>query len=441
MDTDIANDPNIELPASDEPEVEDSFEPAQIKREPGLVPANVPDLTVGAKKSFLSKYKVPIAIGVLLALCIIIAGVIYYTFINPPDKRGIVFPTPTPTAEATISPVPSGLEVTGTIAVTPTVTGSVTPTPGFQVTAVSATVDNALVNSCSNRFTYTGQITANAAGTVTYQWQRSDGMLEPAATLTFTGVGTNPVTETWDVGCSSSCSYWMKLLVTAPNAMQSTQANDSLVCSASDFSGDWYHNFGSAHLDQTGAAVTGTYQNRINTPPATGTLNGTISGSSLSGSWNIGSSNGSLMWVRSGNSFTGNWNGSYTWCGAKAGSQFPSNCSFSGNWKIKVIDSLTDVCPGASMDLNISISSGGVYNVSGTYCGTGTGTGAITFTDGTAVLNGTWSNGGTGSIKFWLEDAYNAMQFRGHYYNSDGTIENAWCGWRSSSSQPATCLR
>jgi hypothetical protein len=435
MDTDTVKDPDLELPASDEP----------VTKEPGPVPADVPDLTVGAKKSFWSKYKVPIAIGVLLALCIIIAGVIYYTFINPPDKRGIVFPTPTPTAAATTSPVPSGLTVTGTITatatVTPSVTVSVTPTPGFQVTAVSATVDNALVNSCTNRFNYSGQITANAAGAVTYQWQRSDGMLEPAVTLTFTGAGTKPVTETWDVGCSSTCSYWMKLLVTAPNAMQSTQVNNTLTCSATDFGGDWYHNFGTAHLDQTGAAVTGTYQNRVNTPAANGTLNGTVSGSSLSGSWNIGGGSGSLMWVRSGSSFTGNWNGSYTWCGARAGSQFPANCSFSGDWKIKVIESLTDICPGGNMDLNVTISSGGVYNVSGTYCGTGTVTGAITFADGTAVLNGTWSNGGTGSIKFWLEDAYNAMQFRGHYYNSDGTIENSWCGWRSSSSQPATCLR
>jgi hypothetical protein len=92
------------------------------------------------------------------------------------------------------------------------------------------------------------------------------------------------------------------------------------------------------------------------------------------------------------------------------------------------------------MNLVISVTSSGVYNVSGTYC-YGTITGTIIFQDGTAVLNGTWTNAGSGSgaLKFWLVNGYNATQFRGHYKASD--LDQQFCGWRSGSSQPGTCLR
>lgn len=97
-----------------------------------------------------------------------------------------------------------------------------TPPATFQVTGVSTNVSPSS-NSCgTDTFTFTGSISATAAGTVRYTWERSDGAWMAEKTLTFTGAGTQTVTDTWTLG--SNYNGWVRLHVLSPNDMSSNMA-------------------------------------------------------------------------------------------------------------------------------------------------------------------------------------------------------------------------
>jgi hypothetical protein len=100
--------------------------------------------------------------------------------------------------------------------------------------------------------TFTGTITTNAAGTVSYHWLRSDGAsTSPDDTLTFGGAATKTATTTWSVpqdpppqvmrnpsifesflslfeGRASAVQlgtpYGERVVVTSPNAISSNEA-------------------------------------------------------------------------------------------------------------------------------------------------------------------------------------------------------------------------
>jgi hypothetical protein len=192
-----------------------------------------------------------------------------------------------------------------------------------------------------------------------------------------------------------------------------------------NFSGSWFHNFGTMTLTQSGSSVTGTYQNDFD--GISGTISGTVSGNTLTGAWLIAGGTGNLQFTLSGagNTFDGNWDTLNTWCGAKSGVNFLSGCSFSGSWSSKL-----DLYPSCSMNLTRKDNS-----VTGTYCN-GTVDGTISYVSDATVLTGSWHIGGSsGSIKFYLL-GYNGTQFQGNY---DTT--HFWCGWRGGASEPGTCLR
>jgi hypothetical protein len=95
-------------------------------------------------------------------------------------------------------------------------------TPAFAVTSVNMSVTGA----CGN-FTITANITANAAGNVTYKWIRSDGATDTNVhdPVVFAAAGTKSVSTQWFVAALGS--HWMDIYIDSPNHQQFGRANFS----------------------------------------------------------------------------------------------------------------------------------------------------------------------------------------------------------------------
>lgn len=100
---------------------------------------------------------------------------------------------------------------------------SFTETCVFAVTKVTVTISPSTNDSCPETYTVTGKITVNKAGTVKYKWVRSDGTLSSTQTLTFSSVGTKPITDSWTIN-GDSYAGWEQIQVTSPNSMTSSKA-------------------------------------------------------------------------------------------------------------------------------------------------------------------------------------------------------------------------
>ena len=180
------------------------------------------------------------------------------------------------------------------------------------------------------------------------------------------------------------------------------------------------------NLVQTGNTVVGTYAG------GAGTINGTVNGNHLTGTWTRGGSGTFDFWIEgSGLRWHGNWDKSNAWCGQRAGQTPLSPCGVStwyGTWTTNCESGI----PCGDMTLN---QSGDTVN--GNYSGT---SGIINGTVNGAELTGTWTrNPGSptqisGAFKFYMVSG--GQQFQGNY----GTT-SYWCGHRAGSSDPSPCLR
>jgi hypothetical protein len=83
----------------------------------------------------------------------------------------------------------------------------------FAVTSISASVDPPVYTGpCPTTFKFTGIITANGPGTVTYRWEHSPGTGK-VETVTFDAAGSKTVTKDY----SSSMSDYLALIIDKPN--------------------------------------------------------------------------------------------------------------------------------------------------------------------------------------------------------------------------------
>lgn len=80
------------------------------------------------------------------------------------------------------------------------------------ITAFAHVTPTAYVANCPGTFDLSGEVTANGALTVTYRWERSDGVLSPIQTLNFSGAGTQTVARSWQLAAIGSFSGWIHLL-------------------------------------------------------------------------------------------------------------------------------------------------------------------------------------------------------------------------------------
>lgn len=96
------------------------------------------------------------------------------------------------------------------------------------VTNIKVELNPNASNACNKGFGVKGAIATNGAGTVTYQWERSDGVITPTKTLTFTDAGTQTVEESWLL--SGNYAGWMRLNILKPNTLTSDLVTINSVC-------------------------------------------------------------------------------------------------------------------------------------------------------------------------------------------------------------------
>lgn len=181
----------------------------------------------------------------------------------------------------------------------------------FQVTKVTAEVEPEIfTGTCPKSATYTGKITTNGAGTVSYRWVRSDGTSETRM-LNFSAAGTQAVTSA-NVNYTHSATHWAKLEVLAPNAMTSDQAKFTLNCTSpaivtlvsvsinpTAFTGSCPHTFHFTGIIRTNAAGTVTYRwERSDGNSDTRTLTFSAAGDKTVESGDFKSGSSGTFWAR-----------------------------------------------------------------------------------------------------------------------------------------------
>lgn len=196
---------------------------------------------------------------------------------------------------------------------------------------------------------------------------------------------------------------------------------------ADNFSGSWYINFGTMVLSQSGTTVTGTYNN--GPAGSSGTISGTVSSQTLTGTWKIGATTGPLSLVKGTHTLSGSYNSTYKWCGALTGYQFPAGCGFAGHWVSKIVSN-----PSCAMDLTRINNS-----VSGTYCNGTITSATVSYPANDTKLSGTWTvnPSTTGPFAFFfgsLASFPQQVSFQGNYNTT-----NYWCGGTTAANVPSTC--
>jgi hypothetical protein len=102
----------------------------------------------------------------------------------------------------------------------------------FAVTSVDGSVNpSSYIGTCPTTFSFDANIWANAAGTVTYYWIRSDGSKSPVGTLTYTAAGYQTVVETLSIGTpGSTINGWDQVYIDQPNHQAFGEIYYNLIC-------------------------------------------------------------------------------------------------------------------------------------------------------------------------------------------------------------------
>lgn len=230
------------------------------------------------------------------------------------------------------------------------------------------------------------------------------------------------------VSPASTTQYKLKALCNNSGQTREKAVTVTVNAPVGNFAGQWVHNFGTMNITQNaGGGVTGTYLNSFQ--GNAGTIAGNVTGNTLTGTYQIGGSSGSIEFTLSGDGkrFDGNFEGLYSWCGARPGEFFPNGCSYAGHWTTEYGDG-----PTCQMDLKRKDN-----QVTGTYCN-GTINGTVSYDVNNVILTGQWriSIASSGPIKYYIF-GFNALKFTGNW----GDASHPWCGWRDGQAQPAPCYK
>lgn len=98
-----------------------------------------------------------------------------------------------------------------------------------QITATASVVGKQDASVCGGyRFQFQGMMSVNSPSTVSYRWERSDGVMSPAQTLIVDKAGTYATSEFWDLG-SANYAGWARLHVLSPSDISSDSVKFTLV--------------------------------------------------------------------------------------------------------------------------------------------------------------------------------------------------------------------
>ncbi len=103
----------------------------------------------------------------------------------------------------------------------------------FKVTAVTVAAPNPVTftGPCPTKVIFSGHITTDGPGKVTYVWVDSDGNVSQPNSITFDVAGTQEVVTNWTLGTNGkTIAAWELLRVTSPNGMDSSHADFTLTC-------------------------------------------------------------------------------------------------------------------------------------------------------------------------------------------------------------------
>lgn len=102
-------------------------------------------------------------------------------------------------------------------------------TQAQRVDRIDVSVDNRAYNgACPAKIIFKAVIHYSGAGTLQYQWVRSDGAHPPTMTIKLDGSGTRIVNTSWQLG--KSYSGWEALKVISPGAFESSRAEFNMTC-------------------------------------------------------------------------------------------------------------------------------------------------------------------------------------------------------------------
>lgn len=157
------------------------------------------------------------------------------TATNPPIATTVPSTITLVPTHTTVPSTPVPPSATDTLAPTITDTLAVTDTssPTMSVTSVAGDVDaHSYYGPCPKVFNFTAVITANAAGAVSYRWERSDAASAPTQTLNFGAAGSQTVSTQWSLS-RTPFAGWMVLHVLSPNDISSAKVSFTLTCDTS----------------------------------------------------------------------------------------------------------------------------------------------------------------------------------------------------------------
>jgi hypothetical protein len=137
--------------------------------------------------------------------------------VNPGQTVDISVNLKAPSADGTYRGYWKLRNAAGTLFATVYVDVKVSSGP-FAVTSVTYTVSTFDENTYDDCPKVTADITTNGAGTVTYQWTRSDGATGPTESLDFAAAGTKSVEKKWYLGSGAPGSnFWLGIYIDDPN--------------------------------------------------------------------------------------------------------------------------------------------------------------------------------------------------------------------------------
>ncbi|MBS1946984.1 MAG: hypothetical protein JST47_04380 [Bacteroidetes bacterium] len=101
-----------------------------------------------------------------------------------------------------------------------------------RVNRIDVSVDHpSYSGACPAKITFKAVIHYSGAGTLRYQWARSDGAHPPIMTIQLDGSGTRVINTTWQLGAAGkSYSGWEAVKVLSPGSFESSRGEFNLTC-------------------------------------------------------------------------------------------------------------------------------------------------------------------------------------------------------------------